>query len=381
MAETSREKIPNTAAAGLTDDLIVDILSRLPVKSLCRCKCVSPHWRDLICHPDHRRRLPQTLAGFFENDFSSGREVWRFTNLGEARQPPLICTPFSFMPGYEDVAIVDACNGLLLCRPPEGSPHHVSRYIVCNPATKSWIVLPDSGSHGDDGEDDEPLVARLGFDPTVSSHFHVFEFVEIDDGTVAGVEIYSSETGAWSYKESQWNYETDLFENSPSVFINGLLHFSTIQFEVVAVDVEGESWWVLPAPEDADDVDDRDNWDPGFLAQYQGHLCYMTWCYNGRDLSIWVLEHYAVDGWVLKRQVTVQQLTEKISSPNGCYYLLITNHPDCNWILYVTGLESTLMAYDMDRNEVHVIQNLGSRCVMSCIPYVPSYATSLTDGH
>jgi len=257
----------------------------------------------------------------------------------------------------------------------------VSRYIVCNPATKSWIVLPDSGSHGDDGEDNEPLVARLGFDPTVSSHFHVFEFVEIDDGTVAGVEIYSSETGAWSYKESQWNYETDLFENSPSVFINGLLHFSTIQFEVVAVDVEGESWWVLPAPEDADDVDDRDNWDPGFLAQYQGHLCYMTWCYNGRDLSIWVLEHYAVDGWVLKRQVTVQQLTEKISSPNGCYYLLITNHPDCNWILYVTGLESTLMAYDMDRNEVHVIQNLGSRCVMSCIPYVPLYAKSLADRH
>jgi len=371
--------MPNSAAACLTDDLVVDILSRLPVKSLCRCKCVSPHWRDLISHPDHRRRLPQTLAGFFKNDFSNGREVWRFTNFGGARQPPLICTPFSFMPGYEDVTIVDSCNGLLLCRPPKGSPHHASRYVVCNPAIKSWVVLPDSGSHGDGVEDDEPLVARLGFDPTVSTHFHVFEFVENDYGTVAGVEIYSSETGAWSYEESQWNYETHLFEHSPSVFINGLLHFSTIQFEVVAVDVEGESWWVLPAPEDADDVDDRYSWNPGFLAQYQGLLCYMTCSYKGRDLLIWVLEDYAEDGWILKRQVTVRQLTEKISPPNGWSYLLITIHPDCNWILYVTGL--VLMAYDMDRNEVHVIQNLGSRCVMSCIPYVPSYATSLTDGH
>ncbi|CAO2034525.1 unnamed protein product [Urochloa humidicola] len=196
------------AAAGLTDDLIVDILSRLPVKSLCRCKCVSPHWRDLISDPDHRRRLPQTLAGFFFSDWTDGRDVWRFANLGEARRPPLISTPFSFMPGYDDVAVVDACNGLLLCRPAKGSPQHLSRYVVCNPVTKSWVALPDSGSHGDDAEDVQPFVARLGFDPAVSAHFHVFEFVENSYGTVAGVEIYSSEAGAWSYKESLWNYET-----------------------------------------------------------------------------------------------------------------------------------------------------------------------------
>ncbi|CAN6275420.1 unnamed protein product [Urochloa humidicola] len=381
MAEQPREKMANTAAAaGLTDDLVVDILSRLPVKSLCRCKCVSPHWRDLISDPDHRRRLPQTLTGFFCNDFDNDREVWRFANLGEARRPPLISTPFSFMPAYEDAAVVDACNGLLLCRPPKGSPHHLSRYIVCNPATKSWVVLPDSGSHGDDGVDDEPFVARLGFDPAVSPHFYVFEFVENSYGTVAGVEIYSSEAGAWSYKESQWNYETHLFEFSPSVFVNSLLHFSTIQFEVVAVDVEGESWWVLPAPEDADEVDDRANWDPGFLGLYQGHLCYMSFCYNERDLSVWVLEEYDVDGWTLKRQVTVRQLTEKINQPESIYYQLITIHPHCNWILYVTGLESMLMAYDMDRDEVHVIQNLRSSSVMSCIPYVPLYGKSLIDG-
>ncbi|CAN6242209.1 unnamed protein product [Urochloa humidicola] len=366
----------SAGAAGLTDDLIVDILSRLPVKSLCRCKCVSPHWRDLISEPDHRRRLPQTLAGFFCSDWSDGREVWRFANLGEARRPPLINTPFSFMPGYEDVAVVDACNGLLLCRPPKGSPH-LSRYVVCNPATKSWVVVPNLGSHGDAAEDVKPFVARLGFDPAISAHFHVFQFAENSDGTVAGVEIYSSEAGAWSYKESLWNNQTQLFDNSPSVFLNGLLHFSTIQSEVVAVDVEGELWWVLPAPEDIDEVDDRAEWDPGFLGRYQGHLCYMTLCYYERDLSVWVLEDYGADEWVLKCQVTDRQLTEKISQPES-YYELITIHPDCNWILYVTGLESMLMAYDMDRNEVHVIQNLGSGSVL--LPYVPFYAEWFTDG-
>ncbi|XP_015639318.2 F-box protein At1g67130 [Oryza sativa Japonica Group] len=60
-------------AAELTEDLIVDILSRLPVKSVCRCKCVSRRWRGLISDPDHRKKLPQTLAGFFyssENESS-----------------------------------------------------------------------------------------------------------------------------------------------------------------------------------------------------------------------------------------------------------------------------------------------------------------------
>ena len=34
--------------------------------------------------------------------------------------------------------------------------------------------------------------ARLGFDPTASSHFHVIEYVVVH-GVCAGVEIYSSE--------------------------------------------------------------------------------------------------------------------------------------------------------------------------------------------
>ena len=38
--------------------------------------------------------------------------------------------------------------------------------------------------------------ARLGFDPTTSSHFHVIEYVDVD-GLCVGVEIYSSKTVAW----------------------------------------------------------------------------------------------------------------------------------------------------------------------------------------
>ncbi|CAM0953990.1 unnamed protein product [Alopecurus aequalis] len=50
---------PNvTSAERLTDDLLVEILSRLPAKSICRFKCVSCHWLHLIDNPDHRKKLP-----------------------------------------------------------------------------------------------------------------------------------------------------------------------------------------------------------------------------------------------------------------------------------------------------------------------------------
>ncbi|CAN6227619.1 unnamed protein product [Urochloa humidicola] len=316
------------APAGLTDDLIVEILSRLPVKSLCRCKCVSPHWHDLISHPDHRRRLPQTLAGFFGRDRrnSDGRRVWRFTNLFDARQPPVECdAPFSFMAGDDDVTVLDACNGLLLCRTPEGLAHQASRYAVCNPATKSWVALPASSSNqggNDEDEDDEPPVG--------------------------------------------WRYIRPKLE--PGVTRKAL-----------AVDVEGESWLVLPALED---VDDLTVYDPGFLGQYKGHLCYMNLCDDETHLSIWVLEDYNANEWVLKLRITIQELMEKICPPASKYFRLITVHPDCNWILYVCdGMqqEDTLMAYDMDLNETRIIQNLGSCSVL--LPYVPLYAKSLTDGH
>ncbi|XP_044345379.1 uncharacterized protein [Triticum aestivum] len=52
--------------AKLPDDLLVEIISRVPYKSTRCCKCVSTRWRDLIAHPDHREKLPRsTLAGFF----------------------------------------------------------------------------------------------------------------------------------------------------------------------------------------------------------------------------------------------------------------------------------------------------------------------------
>jgi hypothetical protein len=88
----------------------------------------------------------------------------------------------SFFPyPIDKVAVLDCCNGLVLCLCVEAVG---SRYVVYNLATKNLRVLLSS-IHAV-GQ------ARLGFDPIASSHFHVNEFVEEEDAECLGVDIYSS---------------------------------------------------------------------------------------------------------------------------------------------------------------------------------------------
>ena len=85
--------------------------------------------------------------------------------------------------------------------------------------------------------------APLGFEPT-SSHFHVIEFVEVK-GVCVGVEIYSSKTAAWIFKESEWGVSVVLRSKSRSVFLNGFMHMLDYSV-IVAVDMEGKTCWKIP---------------------------------------------------------------------------------------------------------------------------------------
>ena len=88
--------------------------------------------------------------------------------------------------------------------------------LYCNPATNKWLPLPDNlRSCGE---------ARLGFDPIVSSHFHVFEYGKMREGESVGVSIYSSKSGAWIFKEFEWGEGIVVSTYGKSVFLNGFMH-------------------------------------------------------------------------------------------------------------------------------------------------------------
>ncbi|KAB8098321.1 hypothetical protein EE612_027436, partial [Oryza sativa] len=267
--EARREGIP-PPDDNLTDDLLVEVLSRVPYKTLCGLKCVCWRWRRVISHPDSDHRLPRyhlhgAIAGFFDH----------------------------------------------YAAPSSSTPRSTS-FPVVNHATRQWVVLPESA------RSDKRQIAYLGFDPAVSSsHFHVFELVEknpanadgeADDGeldaTINALEIYSSETGVWSHKDIGWGHQIGVLDDWRSVFFNGMLHLITMGYVVAVVDVEGNSWRTIPMPQTLDDPDC--NVDDGFVDLSQGRLYFVNTdrydLYN--SLSVWVLQDYSSDQWTLKHTVS-----------------------------------------------------------------------------
>jgi hypothetical protein len=65
-----------------------------------------------------------------------------------------------------------------------------------------------------------------------------------------GVEIYSSKTAAWIFKESKWAEEAEwTFSKSATVFLNGCLHYIVFYkgyHHILAMDMEGKARRKIP---------------------------------------------------------------------------------------------------------------------------------------
>ncbi|KAM3399459.1 hypothetical protein ACQJBY_004697 [Aegilops geniculata] len=183
--EEAAEAAAAAVASRLTHDLIVEILSRLPFRSVCRFKCVSKPWRDLIAHPAHpahRKKLPQTLAGvLYTTNTSADGKLYHLAGLSAEAEGLDLDTSLTFLPHteYRYFGLQHACNGLLLCsyRPDK----ETVRLVVCNPATRRWTELPPRLQPRPPNTRHTEF--HLAFDPAVRSHFHVFDFERnIDNG-------------------------------------------------------------------------------------------------------------------------------------------------------------------------------------------------------
>ena len=81
----------------------------------------------------------------------------------------------------------------------------------------------------------------MGFDPIVSSHFHVFEYGKMREGESIGVSIYSSKSAAWIFKESEWGDDIIVSIYARSVFLNSFMHWFKFS-QIVVVDMDGKTW-------------------------------------------------------------------------------------------------------------------------------------------
>ncbi|KAK3126581.1 hypothetical protein QOZ80_7AG0558810 [Eleusine coracana subsp. coracana] len=290
--------LERSAVASLDDDALIEIFSRLPIKALLRSKCVCKAWRGSIADPRHRRRLAQTLLGFFYG--GGGGDI------------NLLHTSFPFRKvelygGIHDVRLLGTCNGLALLE--FGDPA-TPCYVVCNPATAHWPPRPPTLRRP------RPLLCaalprRGGRRPCPAT---ATVPISADGEFLVTVHVYSSSTGMWRHSETDWSLEEQQGDKEgwrhgdcivrffPSAFVNGSLFLLTRGSHIHEIDAEGKTRRTIPMPlllwEAALKCADRNLL---YLGQSQGRL-HLIDC-DSSEMSVWVLENHDPHNWVLKHSV------------------------------------------------------------------------------
>ncbi|KAL6222386.1 hypothetical protein ACLB2K_005778 [Fragaria x ananassa] len=129
-------------------DVVVEILSRLPVKSLLRFLCVSKGWHGLIKSSYftafHLQRSDSNLLLFKRKtpDFEDSMPLFRNESIHVSLDLPFINCPtmqFSFPLGSSNGLV---CLGLCDLR-----EEQLEYIVVWNPATKQFRFLPETDAH------------------------------------------------------------------------------------------------------------------------------------------------------------------------------------------------------------------------------------------
>lgn len=187
----------SAAQVASSEDLLKQILLRLPAKPLHKFKSVSKQWYSIISTPKftvtYSRRNPNPQLGFLLNaqtDFRPNAHHL-FVSLGGyqyGRDPSFIKIP--------NLEIHHVCNGLLCySKPHVGAPQFAS-YYVCNHASGQSKRIRVLG---------RPCIQRLkavnlAFDPLKSPHYKIIFVSEVsgsESSHLIKIDIYSSETESW----------------------------------------------------------------------------------------------------------------------------------------------------------------------------------------
>ncbi|OEL28061.1 hypothetical protein BAE44_0010921 [Dichanthelium oligosanthes] len=328
----------NESVKSLSDDMLADIILRLPVKSVARSKCVSKNWCATISDGYLRRRLPLQLSVvYFPDDPASGRggKAPRFACAedGGSGRGVLEDRDLGFFPFLDGAVVCDACNGLLLFR-----AAGTTRFYVVDPVTRRWAALPAPSR--------DARLSMLAFDPSSGDSsprgYHVINFTGRWRERGGEVEVFSSEARAWTVRDVEFGV--------PAGALSGSMHFHGGAVYVLASDpdcivrmniTDPELTCAvaeLPQPTDGD----------GRLAHSGGRLHYVA--SDDALLKVWALDDSSPPAlqWRLKHAVKLDDVAEGGCGGNEVRFMALHPEKDAAYV-WSAG---KLVEYDLARKEV-----------------------------
>ncbi|CAA7061311.1 unnamed protein product [Microthlaspi erraticum] len=274
-------------------DLLMEIFSRLPAKSVGRFRCVSKQWNSMLSGPYFKelfltrsRARPRLLFAMKGDRLGE----WKFFSSSQPRMPSSLAVAtgfqFKFFNGMTSSLCGYASGLICFCdtRISELSKNRV--HVICNPSTGQYAVLPKLGL-----EDQRTF---LGFDP-IDKQFKVLSMVpkpSCDDDH----RILTLGTGKTSWRKIQCP-----LTHRPSPFrgicINGVIYYlayfdETSNDVIVCFNVRSEKFKFI----EMECFHEK-------LINYKGKLGVIQWKCVGDDnhsnieLSLWVLDDVEKQEW------------------------------------------------------------------------------------
>ncbi|KAL6532520.1 hypothetical protein OROGR_014490 [Orobanche gracilis] len=284
-------------------DIVLQILARLPIKTLFRTKCVCKLWYQMISD----KYFTKLYNGF---SIRNPMVLVEISNPSSESKPSLILvdnlrgvSEFSLNFIKDRVKIRASCNGLLCCSSIPGK----GVYYVCNPMTKEYRLLPRTRERPVTRfyPDGEATLVGLACDLSTQKYSVVLAgyhraFGHRPDRTFICM-VFDSESNKWKkFVTLQDEHFTHMNRNQV-VFTNGALHWLTASGgSVLVLDLDLEIWRKIQLPDQVM----CGGGNRVYLLELDGKLSILR--ISDVWMSIWVMEDYEREEWCLVDRVSLR---------------------------------------------------------------------------
>ncbi|PON58296.1 F-box domain containing protein [Trema orientale] len=349
----------------LPEEIITDMLVRLDVKSLMRCKCVCKSWRSLISELRfaklHVQRQPHSLIipACVHSPFWQGTEflIYSFENPDEHSTYKF---PMTIEKSTESMVVEGCDNGVLCVR---ALPHNT--VYLWNPATNEVKKLPPSPAS--DQWLHPSIRVGFGYD-TLTNDFKVVRVcAQVDTcffGRYSNVAVYSLRTNSWKKIEMPYKFSslgasyTYFFTSTISeipVALNDCVHWlwsfgrspvygdvdRDLMSGIVAFDLSTEVFELINLPQHVKEFKVKT------IGKVFEQLSFVMLDPH-KSIEIYVMKEYGVsDSWI--KYSTIKQLECPIPLHEADEYQLINFANLCDIVL-IHSSKSTL-CYDVEAKE------------------------------
>ncbi|KAL7154629.1 hypothetical protein ABFS83_03G014000 [Erythranthe nasuta] len=284
----------------LPQEIIEDILYRLPIKSLLRFKCVSPSWRSLISSKQfiktHLQRSKKIESFADKRIISICKGRLKACSMSSLFTEPVTrAFFFNFFPLNisRDIVIVDSCNGLICVLV------DACRFFLLNPSTREFKELPDFFT-GTTCPKNVGSIRAYGFGFDESSGDYKVYAVSYMRLVIGSNATFPSIARVYSLKADSWGrnlFFKDVYMFGSAKFVSGKFHWMTVfkrnsKWEVVCFDLKSETFGTVKQPSC------MEGYYKPTLAVLEGCLCVFSDYAPIIRFDIWIWNEYGVeDSW------------------------------------------------------------------------------------